>query len=558
MEEYVVSIQNREDLEQFYDDMETPGGTETIPDREVECSNRRTISRNTEYILTSEEAETLKNDERVLDVIPKSILDSMVIKPLWTQFSDDWNKDTEDVIANTQKNWALYRCTTGSTVSNWGEDGLVRAVSGTVTTTSSGKNVDFVLVDGHLNPSHPEFSRNEDGTGGTRVIQYNWYKHTAELGLGANGNYVYPTGASLLNADDNHGMHVCGTVAGNTQGWARDANIYNISPYTSNPNTLAWNYLFDYIRAWHNSKTVNPITGRKNPTVLNNSWGSSYQFLKSSVSSITYRGTTYSGPFSDAQFNSYGIVDLDPFQTAYFYVNAYYIPYVLDIEDAVNDGIIFVGAAGNESTRLDVEGGIDYNNYITYGGFPYYYHRGSYSTAAARSGVGEQRLSICVGSISAKVLQLKNIFSNCGPRVDIYAPGENIVSSLHSSGSSTFLVGDPRNSAFKLGKYQGTSMASPQVCGVVACLLEQYPNMNQKDIEDYLKQHATKNQIQFSGSGYTDYFALQGSENLYLFYKKERLENGVSNPRTTYSARKSSENGVKYPRINMRFTKRST
>jgi len=252
---------------------------------------------------------------------------------------------------------------------------------------------------------------------------------------------------------------------------------------------------------------------------------------------------------------SYGIVDFDG---TYVYVNAYYIPFVLDVEDAVDDGVIFVGAAGNESTKLDVEGGVDFDNYITYSGFNFYYNRGSYSTASSRSGVGGQRLSICVGAASALVNESKATFSNCGPRVDVYSPGVNIISSLHTSGGGVALVNDSRNSSYKLGKYQGTSMASPQVCGVLACLLEQYPNMNQKDIEEYLKQHSTKNQMTSTNGGYLDYTDLQGSGNSYLFYKKERVESGVSNPRTTYSSRKPSENGVKYPRINMRFTKRSS
>ena len=43
--EYIVSLQNFEDLDQFYDDMETAGGTKCIPSREVTCHLRRDISR---------------------------------------------------------------------------------------------------------------------------------------------------------------------------------------------------------------------------------------------------------------------------------------------------------------------------------------------------------------------------------------------------------------------------------------------------------------------------------------------------------------------------------
>jgi len=222
----------------------------------------------------------------------------------------------------------------------------------------------------------------------------------------------------------------------------------------------------------------------------------------------------------------------------------------------VNAGIVFVGASGNESEKIDIVGGTDYNNYIDYGGSSYYYHRGSWGTAAAKSTINGPRLSVCVGAVSSLVNESKADFSNCGPRVDVYAPGVNIISSLHSSGGGVTLVNDYRDSNYKLGKYNGTSMASPQVCGVLACLLEQYPNMKQSDIISYLEQNSKTNQMTTTSGGYNDDTDLQGSSNSYLFYKKERVETGTSTPRYTYGDRKASTNGVKYPRVNSIVTKR--
>ena len=65
LKEYIVTLHDYQDLDEFYDDMETPGGSLYIPDRAVELVNRRPISRNTHYLLTAEEAEQLKNDPRV-------------------------------------------------------------------------------------------------------------------------------------------------------------------------------------------------------------------------------------------------------------------------------------------------------------------------------------------------------------------------------------------------------------------------------------------------------------------------------------------------------------
>jgi hypothetical protein len=553
MEKYLVTVKKGVDINEFYDDMETPGGSSSIPDREIDCYDRRPISRNTGYILSEEEVSQLKNDFRIIGIEPQSILDSMIVRPTWTQTSSDWDKSSTST--NTNRNWALYRCVNGEQVSNWGSDGTVDATS-TITTTSSGKNVDVVIVDGHLNINSPEFAVNDDGTGGTRVQQFNWLSLTSIVTGGTNGTYTYRSGASLNNGNDNHGQHVAGTVAGNTQGWARDANIYYMSPYDSvSSTTIASDRSFEYIRAWHNSKSINASTGRRNPTIVNNSWGSSYSVLRSSITSIVHRGTNYTSGFTDNDFqNTYGI---RYFNATHVYPKAYIVAgYVADIEDAVDDGIILVGASGNESEKIDIDGGTDYNNYIASGGYGYYYHRGSWATAATVSGVNGARLSVCVGAISSLVNESKADFSNCGPRVDVYAPGVNIISSLHSSGGGVTLVGDYRDSNYKLGKYDGTSMASPQVCGVLACLLEQYPNMNQSDIMSYLEQNSKTNQMTTTSGGYNDDTDIQGSSNSYLFYKKERVEIGTPTPRYTYGVRKASTNGVKYPRVNSRVTKR--
>lgn len=553
MEKYLVTVKKGVDINEFYNDMETPGGSLSIPDREVDCYDRRPISRNTGYILSEDEVNRLKNDPRVIGVESQSFLDKVTIVPAWSQTSSDWDKSVTPESSN--RNWGLYRCVNGEQIPNWGSDGTVD-VADTITTTSSGKNVDVVVVDGHLDVGHPEFAVNDDGTGGTRIQQFNWLSLTSVVTGGANGTYTYRSGSDLNNSFDNHGQHVAGTVVGNTQGWARDANIYYISPYDNESSTtVGSDRLFEYIRAWHNSKPVNATTGRRNPTIVNNSWIAYSAISRSSITSIVHRGTTYNSGFTDNEFrNIYGIRKFDANNVyAKFYLFA---SYVADIEDAVNDGIIFVGSAGNDSTKIDVEGGIDYDNYIVAGGFNYYYHRGSWATAAAVGGTGGARLSVCVGAISALANESKATYSDCGPRVDVYAPGTNIISSLQSSGGGTPIVNDFRNSNYKLGKYEGTSMASPQVCGILACLLEQYPNMNQSDIISYLTQHSKVGQITTTSGGYADDTDIQGSSNSYLFYKKERVETGVSTPINSKGPRKATKNGVKYPRVRSRVTKR--
>jgi len=473
IDEYIVTLKNKEDLESFYDDLETPGGTEYVPDRCVECAERRSISRNTHYHLSSEEVETLSQDERVLSIIPKKLKDSATITPRgWSEDTSGWNKSSS--VANSYRNWGLLRCIEGQQRSDWGSDATL-GVSGIITATSSGKNVDVVIIDGFVNPNHPEMAVNANGTGGTRVVQFNWHSLNQFAGHGSNGTYTYP--ATYTAYGDDHGMHVAGTAAGNSQGWARDANVYNL--YVYGDGQIAGFFPFDYARAFHLNKSVNPATGLRNPTIINNSWGYNITITRSQISSIVWRGATLSSGFTDAALQQRGIIKFD---FSNVYIEGWFPDDVADIEDAIDDGVIVVGAAGNSSYKIDSPGGQDYNNRIVEGGVDYYYHRGSVNTSASTA--------ICVGCIGALKNDSKATFSNTGPRIAIYAPGSNIISSVHSGPATDF-----RDASYKIDKYSGTSMASPNVCGLIACALEQYPRMTNNEAIEYIQGISKNNQI---------------------------------------------------------------
>jgi hypothetical protein len=519
--EYIVTAKTKEDLESLYHDLEHFGKCGCIPEREIECCSRRPTSRNTHYMLTDEEAEKIKNDPRVLEVELTPEERGIIFEPLYTVISEEslseeektpeenpnyitttsfWSKSTNN--SDAHRNWAQYRCVNGATVSNWGSDGSSLSISGTVQITSSGKNVDVVIVDGCFDPAHPEFAVNEAGTGGSRVIQYNWLQHRPEVEGTAAGTYVYTpytTGSSEQQGDNNHGCHVAGTACGNRRGWARDANIYNINLYSSASTNLGPNLMFDYIRAWHNSKAVNSLTGRKNPTITNNSWGSFFPTIAfSNIEWVEYRGTRINAPnpggtnngWTKSTLESYGVL-CHPTLAQTNDIPTFSAALQADIDDAIADGIIIIAAAGNDSFKADIPGGVDYNNLIKESGYSaVHYHRGS--QPAQLTGV------ISVGNIDATVTEQKNTSSTTGPRVDIHAPGTNITSSVHSNGGG---VTDSRNTSYRIIKQNGTSMASPQVCGVIACLLEQWPRMTQNDVREYLEKYGiTTNQIADVGS----------------------------------------------------------
>jgi len=429
----------------------------------------------------------------------------------WSEFSDYWSKALS--LAAVDRNWGLFRSYLGSNIPNWGFDGNTN-VSGTVAVKASGQNVDIVIVDAVIDPDHPELAKNVDGSGGTRFKYVNWYGLPVTGNPAAGQTYNPPIVTNRPNSadDSRHATFVAGIAAGNTQGWAPNANIYNISPqYVT--GGVQYLYLYKYILAWHLQKRA---AGIMTPTICNNSWYSRYTIPYTSITSVTWRGATFTGPFTTADLLNYGITNDGAGSCIVGLRNATMDE---DIQNCINAGIIMVACAGNDDTRVSVPGDIDYNNTLTATGFnsgnPIYYARGSspYSTSNV----------ICVGSIGASVAlggDRKSSFSNCGPRVNIFAPGSYVTSSwLTSSGPSGFAtpVQDPRDTVYYIARNSGTSFSSPQVTGILACALEANPNYSQASALEYLLSNATTTgQIPDPGGSYTDTYSLQGAPNNYL------------------------------------------
>ena len=877
---YIVTVENSEDLTAIYDELESLGKTPPGLDitRNVMCIDRRPSSRNTVYLLTEWEAGELVRDPRIKAVTlhPKELGISAGLNA-YAQTSSNWDKSSSTT--TNMKNWGLLRCTEGIQRASWGGTGYqgngsgTAAQTGTITLTQTGKNVDVVICDENgLVWNHPEFTANADGSGVTRTNQYNWFQHNLAVKGTSPGSYTYGTGS--------HSTHVAGTVAGNTQGWARDANIYNLYYLSGDDADYTFPYVFDYIRQFHANKSVNGATGRKNPTIVNNSWGMSIfpsDWALTDITAVTYRGTRYTptvgattylgtsgicnansrladllgfenfgnrittsgpppagagnilsfpgtwtqeggqvylasltapasiytvtvqgpctvalisnvasggitgitsltlgvtvtqgastiatytqGPTSSSEggdveliidqtvslpnsavytitynttlvngevaspltavamstrvtvatgaeaatvssitpilgsttgltvsttptsgnsddgfwnislpftvnflggpqtnvfpgtnfyltFGSgstvwsgvnvanpnlpkimwcakdnsvqriyHGVEGTSPNRTyrirmegnastsgtlgspgmvceytfyeatpaqidlqvgvnnakttssgftteqlnTWGFISGQRIPARVaaldaDIEDAIDEGIVTVGAAGNGRWKHDVPGGLDWNNTfemsVRYPGSvaqPYYYMRGTSPTANDTTANGGFDLpNICVGSVDSIQIDQKVQYSDCGPGVDIWAPGTYIISSLPSG------INDPRNVSYFLGKYSGTSMASPQVAGVLACALEVYPGMKQEEAKAYIVAYAKSGQLTATSGGPTDAQDLQGAPNKFLYYYQERATSGNTFPKINFKQRPTT--GSVYPRTRIRRT----
>ena len=503
---YYVVVNDPQYKAAVHTELVSDRGTEFVPARRVAADNpMRHSEYNGCYMLTPEEAQQLQNDPRVnaVERVPEDI--GISLRPM-SVMTAQYNKTT--TLANTHRNWGLvrsssraepYGAATNLTTFNYNLDGT---------------GVDVVIMDSGVLKYHPEMSKNPDGTGGTRYVDINW----SQFGIIANN------GSGSWQGDlDGHGSHCAGIAAGITCGWAKGSQVYGFNVLDPNNTTTYVSPLlaFQTVRAWHNAKPVNPETGYKRPTVVSMSFG--YELTYSSMVSTTWRGTTYNttGPAS-----AYGQVSADgsaPLPDSNLSTHGYRSPSLeAEIQSCIDAGIIMVGAAGNQAIKVDVPGGIDYDNYYTDSfGDRWYYHRGT--TPSATSNV------ICVGSISYSTPEHKVSYSNTGPRVDVFAPGLAIASAyINQTEGGNAAVVDPRSTAstssvttsFYLQKIGGTSMACPQVTGVVACLLQSRPWYTQWQVSQWIKENATTGLLDetfYGGSGYTQYGGLQGAGNRILY-----------------------------------------
>lgn len=496
LKEYIVTLRDFNDLGSFYNDMETPGGNLYIPHRVVDVVHRRNISRNTHYMLSQQEAELVKNDPRVLDVSLNPEDSGIKIVPcidVPVQTSSYWNKSASSDLNNLYQNWGLLNCFAVNdlgSAQNWGIDGTSN-ISGTINLLSLGRNVDVVISDGIMVPDHPQW-KDLDNPSVSRYIRLDWYQYNSIVGAPYTGSYPYDVILNNVANDgtNNHGNHVAGTVAGKTYGWAKKANIYNIYPYDSSST-----YVLDWIRAFHKNKAINPVTGKRNPTLVNMSYTQTFSTPLYLIKKINYQNTTYYQPpggwtGTDATYFglNYNILGTVSMSMRASYVDA-------DIIDCINDGVILCGAAGNENTYIDVPGGKDYNNNFvvnnSFGGeTAYFYHRGPSQGGAPGS--------ICVGATDNTVTPRKASFSNSGPRIDVFAPGVHIISAHKTavkSVSSGLPIEDPNGSGFYINKLSGTSMATPQVTGMLACHAETLQNLDQQDALNILIKDSRKNNM---------------------------------------------------------------
>jgi len=493
MTTYNVALKEGVDYNAFWIEIETDGsGSVYIPERGVDIINERPTSlRQCWYDLTDAEAEHLRNDSRVYCVeIPPEFRTDIEIALSSSQTGLYYKSPGTNPANNLGINWGLFRL--NSTTMN------APGASGTLTYNYpvDGTGVDFVIQDSGCQVDHPEFT---DASGVTRVQQINWYTVSGVTG-------TMPSFAQFYADTDGHGTHCCGIAAGKTYGRAKNARIYVMTVEGLNDvgtTGIAVTDVFDCIKGWHNNKTVDPVLGYKRPTVVNMSWG--YINTFSSINGGVYRGTPWVG---STKQSAYGMIGNSSNR---FGVRVDSVD--VDVAELLAAGVVLVGAAGNYYQTVDVLGGPDYDNYFNQTSTPRYYMRGGSPACAA--GV------ICVGNVSTETdtPEVKSGDSESGPRVDAWAPGTNIVSTTSTTNAFDATTAYPLNSNYKIMSISGTSMASPQVAGLAAQLLQVYPTATPAQIRQKIIDTSTPDMLYTTGlsTDYSNSQSLHGGPNRFAY-----------------------------------------
>jgi hypothetical protein len=523
--EYVVTLYRKEDLEQFYKEMQLSN---------FPLAKKRPISRSTHYMMTEEQAERLRQDPRVWGVEEvdriKFVRQTGINNESYV-ISGQFNKSGGN--SSSYKQWGQIHCAGTQAQRNKNQFG----VSGSYTTTNdsvdvfnNGRHVDVVLVDDPISYDSKEWE-SPSQPGVSRFVQYQWFNELNAWVSGPDGDddgQTLPTGTITYGTNaatpQYHGNHVAGTACGQWYGWANEANIYNIAVTDTWPSgqSIGGLLIHDYLRAFHLNKPINPATGKRNPTITNHSYGSIYDIYGralqlSDIDYVEYRQVQYSASNPGPSGWTQSGVETDFGVRFIQYLPAYSAAIAADVQDAIEDGIVMIGAAGNDNMYVDVVDGPDWNNKLGLDAGYIWLNRGA-APNSPDSG------AISVGALDYFADFRRTSFSQFGPGVDVFAPGREIASSYGNTGFTDTKYGS--------GNYyqtiNGTSMASPQVCGIIACVANSKERFSQNDARAFIEKYSIDGEMSFDlfGGGFDDSTSRMGSPNKVIHIENTRSDVG--------------------------------
>jgi len=604
MYKYTLAVTSPEYWNTIHNVLIVDSNEDGIPDRKVTCSDTKEHSptRGT-YLLTHEEADEIAKHPQVkwIELSPKDHPNSYPEpRPVTKRFRKNVKiyrnlPTTSFSISPTsaeenRTNWAVRRVGLQTNGDGW-PNTFGTQVSPTfsdIKYSLTGKNVDVVIQDSGVLQYHPEFL-DDDGISRVRDIildgpyyidpnyftsnsltytkpdgrigittsaAHNWWENSSNRSgsFSSVGTISVPDAYTVANSlgiggtshtmTSSHGTGCAGLAAGKNFGLAFESNIWNMSMVAS-PTLMSTEASYDALKIFHQHKPINTATGRKNPTVVNGSWGYYGAFNSGTTVTYKFKGSTgsftgYSITDTGAQAYAYGLSAGSTYNRT-FSTSSRSHSIDAAASEMIDAGVIFVVAAGNDNQRLGVGANdVQKNDYFTslVSGND---HRGTSLFPSGTLPIGSRDYLhpqgvgfntstdfhpvICVGAMDDTIEQsyagyehelyaeMKASYSNNGPGIDVWAPADETLSAGFRAANGDRLGSETNyaryNSNFVDRYFNGTSAASPVVAGSVALFLESKPDATSGDVKKFLN---TQGSVGVSTDKYLDPFPVDDNQ----------------------------------------------
>ena len=580
MNKYTLAVTSPEYWSEIHDALIVDSNKDGIPDRKVTCADSKEHSQTRgTYELTEAEATEIGNHPHVkwIELSPShhpgyypnpELLTKRFpkdVKIYRTLAGSNAPPTTPTSAEENRTNWAVPRVGVDTNGDAWPNDTITIDVkTGNIDFSLTGKNVDVIILDSGVLQYHPEFidadgksrvrdiildgpytidpayfntnsltyTKTDGRVGIATTSAHDWWENSAKRSgafssvgtLSINSNYTEAKsigiGGTIHSITSTHGTRVASLAGGKNFGLAFECNLWNMSAI-ADPTGTTIETAYDAMKIFHQNKPTNSVIGRKNPTVINSSWGHNAGITSASTVSYKFAGST--GTFQgDAAFtagdtSAANLVKAMKEGLLNSYTNnhrSWSSSSRSNSTDTAGDelmssGVIHVAAASNDNQRLGIGANDPHRlDYLSDTYFSTTDPRSEFPSGTVPvghrdwlnpSGIGfdsatDFHPTICVGAIDDIVntdySEYKAYYSNNGPGIDVWAPADDtLAAGMKASDGSD--LGSPTyynryNSDFVDQYMNGTSAASPVVAGLVALHLESVPAATSRQVKDFL------------------------------------------------------------------------
>ena len=579
MYKYTLAVTSPEYWNTIHNALIVDSNEDGIPDRKVTCSDSKCHSptRGT-YLLTHEEASEISKHPQVkwIELSPTDHPHSYPEpQPDTKRFRKnvkiyrDLTTSAFSISATSAEenrtNWATKRVGVTTNGKSWPNvTGNAAVINDDLSFSLTGKNVDVIIHDSGIMQYHPEFLGDDgksrvrdivldgpyyidpayfnsnghtytkpDGrTGITTTSAHAWWENSSSRSgsfssvatVSIPNNYTVANtlgiGGTSHTMTSSHGTGCAGLSAGKNFGLAFESNIWNMSAISS-PTSMTIESSYDLMKIFHQNKPTNTETGRKNPTIVNGSWGYFAGFDSGTTVNYSFKGSTgnftgYASNSTGVQAMAYGLTGGTSYDRQ-FATSSRSSSTETAGDELINAGVIYVTSAGNSNQRLGL--GLSdphLNDYLTTlnsadtrTGVPGYNVSGTVPSGHRNyihpANIGyntttDYHPAVCVGAmddfIESDYQERKASYSNNGPGVDVWAPADETLSAgmraANGDQLGTEINFSRYNSDFVDRYFNGTSAASPVVAGVVALFLQSKPSATSSEVKDFIRTQASQ------------------------------------------------------------------